>query len=102
MDISNVKINKSAVIKLKAVTNDSPVKANAANLSPKKSIDEVHIGDAQTIAEASNKLKQMSEIDMEKVKQVKQAISNGELKINLTSLSKAIMNDHLLGNDNND
>jgi len=101
MDISNVKIDKTAtIIKTTKITNDTTVKV--ANSNPKQTNVDMYIGDAQMLDEANVKLNKMYEVDIDKVKQVKQAISDGEIDIDLASLSKAISDEHLLGNGNDE
>ncbi|WP_157822352.1 hypothetical protein [Psychromonas sp. Urea-02u-13] len=92
-----MEINKTtAVIKTQQATNNIETKIAKPNVKQTK-VD-VHIGDVQMLDEANAKLNKMYEVDLEKVKQVKQAISDGKITLNLASLSKAITDEHLLGN----
>ena len=101
MDIDIMEINKAtATIKTQQVTNQIEPKIAKHNVNPAK-VD-VYIGDAQMLDEANEKLNEMFEVDMDKVNQIKQAISAGEITFNLAILSKAIADEHLLGNGNDE
>jgi len=96
-----MEINKATpAIKIRQVTNNTDTNVAKRNVSQAK-VD-MHIGDAQMLDEANDKLNEMYEVDMDKVNQVKQAISEGKIAFNLASLSKAIADEHLLGNGNDE
>ncbi len=96
-----MEINKTAAL-LKPHKITSNTEANIAGQSVKKGKADIHIGDAKMLDEANLKLNKMYEVDINKVQQVKQAISEGKISINLANLSKAISDEHLLGMGNNE
>ena len=49
---------------------------------------------AQTINQARSQLASTSDVDMEKVNQIRQAISEGKLELDMDSLSQAILDMH--------
>jgi len=102
MDIGDMKISKVTTSNLKAISAETKQKVTTTKLTSSVPTDEVHVDDAKTIAAATKTLNEMPEIDMEKVKQVKQAIANGELKIDFASLAQSMIGEHLLDNTNND
>lgn len=102
MDINDMKINKVAAANLKPIQEEKKNTINnTVNASSQRKL-EVRVDDAKILNEAANELKNIAEIDMEKVRQVKQAIANGELNINFSTLAQSIMDDHLLGTKLND
>jgi negative regulator of flagellin synthesis FlgM len=102
MDISDMKINKVTTANLSSISAENKSKVTPKKQSPSAPLNDVRVGDTATIAAATKTLNEMPDIDMEKVKQVQQAIANGELKIDLTSLAQSIINEHLLDKTNND
>ncbi|WP_415232293.1 flagellar biosynthesis anti-sigma factor FlgM [Psychromonas sp.] len=97
-----MKINKVTTASLSAIATENKSKVPTKKLSPSVPHNDVRVGDTATIATAAKTLSEIPDIDMEKVKQVQQAIAKGELKIDLTSLAQSIMNEHLLDKTNND
>jgi len=104
MDTNTMEINKTTpTLKIQQATNSLDAKvANIVKHSVNPAKIDVYIGDAQLLNEANEKLSEMSEVDMDKVNQVKQAIRDGEITFNLASLSQAIADEHLLGNGNDE
>ncbi|WP_198134722.1 flagellar biosynthesis anti-sigma factor FlgM [Psychromonas ingrahamii] len=97
-----MKINKVATANLSAISEENKNKVTPKKLSPSAPFNDVRVGDTATIATATKTINEIPDIDREKVKQVQLAIANGELKIDLNSLARAIMNEHLLDNTSND
>ncbi len=96
-----MKINKVAAANLKPIQEEKKNTINEADPKTPQKL-EVRVDDARILNEAADELKNITEIDMEKVRQVKQAIANGELNINFSTLAQSIMDDHLLGTKLND
>lgn len=101
MDINGMKINKVAAANLKPIQEEKKNTIDKVNTSSPKKL-EVRVDDAKILNEAADELKNIADVDMEKVKQVKQAIANGELNIDFSTLAQSIMDDHLLGTKIND
>ena len=101
MDINGMKINKVAAANLKPIQEEKKNTIDKVNTSSPKKL-EVRVDDAKILNEAADELKNIEDVDMEKVKQVKQAIANGELNIDFSTLAQSIMDDHLLGTKIND
>ncbi|MDO6705550.1 flagellar biosynthesis anti-sigma factor FlgM [Photobacterium sp. 1_MG-2023] len=59
-----------------------------------KSLEPVISTSNQVIAEAQKELAELPEIDMEKVAAVKQALAKGDLKLDVETLSSAILEFH--------
>lgn len=102
MDLGDMKINKVTTASLSSISAENKSKVAPGKSSPSVPHNDVRVGDTATIAAATKTLNDIPEIDMEKVKQVQQALANGELKIDLSSLAQSIMNEHLLDNTSND
>lgn len=96
-----MKINKVAATNLKPILEEKKNTINTVNSKPPKEL-EVRVDDAKILNQAANELKNIDEIDMAKVREVKQAIAKGELNINFATLAQSIMDDHLLGTKHND
>jgi flagellar biosynthesis anti-sigma factor FlgM len=102
MELGDMKINKVTIASLSPISAENKSKVAPNKLTPPVPHNDVRVGDTATIAAATKTLNEMPEIDMEKVKQVQQAIANGELKIDLSGLAQSMMNEHLLDKTSND
>ncbi|MGY3944544.1 flagellar biosynthesis anti-sigma factor FlgM [Aeromonas tecta] len=66
-----------------------------AQSQPKPSQGDARISTtAQTINQARSQLASTSDVDMEKVNQIRQAISEGKLELDMDALSQAILDMH--------
>lgn len=69
--------------------------AAPAQSQPKASQGDARISTtAQTINQARSQLASTSDVDMEKVNQIRQAISEGKLELDMDALSQAILDMH--------
>lgn len=74
------------------LTNKEPKTSQPASAKP--ALEPQVSVDSQVVAKAQDTLAQLPDVDMAKVESVKQALARGELELDISALSSALMRFH--------
>ncbi|MEG0009478.1 MAG: flagellar biosynthesis anti-sigma factor FlgM [Aeromonas sp.] len=90
-----MKITRTDPLYVQAQLQRKQDAAPLAQSQPKPSQGDARISTTtQTINQARSQLASTSDVDMEKVNQIRQAISEGKLELDMDALSQAILDMH--------